>query len=66
MDEPKQRIRHELFDLARKDDLIQALKAIDPNLDTSIQAVKAEVEDVEQTIEEDEDIDDSEIPQDET
>lgn len=58
VDEAKQRVRHELFDPARKDDLIQALKAIDPNLDTSIQAVKAEA-DVEQAVEEDEDVDDS-------
>ena len=47
------------------DDLIQALKAIDPNLDTSIQAVKADAEDVEQGVEEDEDVDDGETPQDE-
>ncbi len=64
VDEPKQRLRHELFDSGRKDDLVQALKAIDPNLDTSIQAVKAEAEEVEQAVEED--IDDSDSPLDET
>ena len=65
VDEPKQRIRHELFDPAGKDELIQALKAIDPNLDTSIQAVKAEAEDMKQVVEEDEDVDDSETAQNE-
>lgn len=42
VDKNKQRIRHEIFTAGREDDLIQALKAIDPNLDTSIQAVTAE------------------------
>ncbi len=42
VDVQQQRLRHELFEPNRKDELIQALKAIDPNLDTSPEAIAAE------------------------
>jgi 5-methylcytosine-specific restriction enzyme B len=42
VDVQQQRLRHELFEPNRKDDLIQALKAIDPSLDTSSAATAAE------------------------
>ena len=42
VDESGQRIRERLFEAGRKDDLIQALKAIDPTIDTSHVAVSSE------------------------
>jgi 5-methylcytosine-specific restriction protein B len=49
VDESRQRIRDELFDRARRDDLIQALLAPDPDIVASSEAVasEAEQEDVE-------------------
>jgi 5-methylcytosine-specific restriction protein B len=44
VDERHQRLRHELFEPNRKAELIQALKAIDPNLDTSPAAIAAEAQ----------------------
>lgn len=44
VDEKQQRLRHELFEPNRKAELIQALKAIDPNLDTSPAAIAAEAQ----------------------
>jgi len=58
VDERDQRIHHELFVPAKRDDLIQALKAVDPNLDTSAQAVTSEVEDLDE--EADDEVEDSE------
>jgi 5-methylcytosine-specific restriction protein B len=57
VDERDQRIRHELFVPTRRDGLIQALKAIDPNLDTSAQAITSEAEDLEE--EADDEVEDS-------
>jgi 5-methylcytosine-specific restriction protein B len=62
VDENGQHIRHELFDLARQDDLIQALKAIDPDIDTSAQAILSEPESLEDE-EGDEESDDEDIEQ---
>jgi 5-methylcytosine-specific restriction protein B len=44
VDEINQRIHHDLFDPAKKDDLIQALKSIDPNLDSSAPALLSDLE----------------------
>ena len=44
VDEKNQRIHSELFELPMKDDLIQALKSIDPNLDSSAPALLSESE----------------------
>lgn len=47
VDENHQRIRHELFDPARRDDLIQALLAPSPEIVASPQAVESEVDELE-------------------
>ena len=44
VDEKRQRIRGELFEADMKDDFIQALKSIDPTLDSSSMAVQSEAE----------------------
>jgi 5-methylcytosine-specific restriction protein B len=44
VDEINQRIHADLFDPAKKDDLIQALKSIDPNLDSSAPALLSDAE----------------------
>ena len=44
VDEINQRINTDLFDPAKKDDLIQALKSIDPNLDSSAPALLSDAE----------------------
>ena len=44
VDEQNQRLRTELFELTRKDEFVQALKAIDPNLDSSPAALLSEAE----------------------
>ena len=54
VDERDQRIHQDLFDPARQDDLIQALKAIDPNLDTSATAVASEAQKPDEEADEDE------------
>jgi 5-methylcytosine-specific restriction enzyme B len=50
VDVGQQRFRHELFEPNRKADLIQALKAIDPNLDTSPAAIAAEAQAITEAI----------------
>jgi len=42
VNESEQRIRHELFQAARRDELVSALLNIDPNITTTTQAVTAE------------------------
>ena len=44
VDEINQRINADLFDPAKKDELIQALKSIDPNLDSSAPAILSDAE----------------------
>lgn len=44
VDEINQRIHTDLFDNAKRDDLIQALKSIDPNLDSSAPALLSDAE----------------------
>ena len=44
IDENKQRVRAELFDPARQDELIQALKSIDLDLDSSAPVIQSEAE----------------------
>jgi len=44
IDENRQRVRIELFDPARLDELIQALKSIAPDLDSSATVIKSEAE----------------------
>ena len=39
IDEEQQKVRDELFQTSKKDELIQALKGIDPGLSTSPQAI---------------------------
>ena len=46
VDEHHQRIHHELFDPARREDLILALLAPSPEIVTSLQVVAAEVDQV--------------------
>jgi 5-methylcytosine-specific restriction enzyme B len=58
VDDINQRINTALFDPAKKDDLIQALKSIDPNLDASAPALLSEAEKPEE--DQDEQLDDSE------
>jgi len=58
VDEINQRIHADLFDPAKKDDLIQALKSIDPNLDSSAPALLSDAEIPEE--DQDEQSDDSE------
>ncbi len=58
VDEINQRINHDLFNPAKKDDLIQALKSIDPNLDSSAPALLSDTEMPEE--DQDEQPDDSE------
>jgi 5-methylcytosine-specific restriction protein B len=41
VDETRQRVRHELFDPARRDDLVQALLAPNPDIIASPEAVSA-------------------------
>jgi 5-methylcytosine-specific restriction enzyme B len=52
VDENRQRIRHELFDPARSDDLITALLLPSPEIVSSLQAVVSEAEQVEMAEEE--------------
>jgi len=44
IDENKQRVRTELFDPARQDELIQALKSIDLDLDSSAPVIQSQAE----------------------
>lgn len=53
VDENRQRIRHELFAPARRDELIQALLAPAPDIATSLQAVASESEQIDEQNEED-------------
>jgi len=62
--EINQRIHADLFDPAKKDDLIQALKSIDPNLDSSTPALLSDAESPED--DQDEQADDSEQTTDES
>ena len=48
IDEQQQRVRNELFQTTKKDELIQALIGIDPSLSTSSQAISSEVEESEE------------------
>jgi 5-methylcytosine-specific restriction protein B len=48
VDEAKQRIKHELFDLAAGDALLGALMALNPDLATTTEAVSAGVDDAEE------------------
>jgi 5-methylcytosine-specific restriction protein B len=52
VDEERQRIRYDLFDPARRDHLIQALTALDPDMLASPEAVASEEEQVELEAEE--------------
>jgi 5-methylcytosine-specific restriction protein B len=52
VDEAKQRIRYDLFDPARRDHLIQALTALDPDMVASPEALASEEEQVELEAEE--------------
>jgi len=54
VDENRQMICKDLFDPAKEDDLIQALKAIDPNIDTSRQALTSAAETLDQDESDDE------------
>lgn len=54
VDETRQRIRHELFDPARRDDLVQALLTPDPDIIASPEAVSAGEDEVLDEVEEDE------------
>jgi len=53
VDETRQRIRHELFDPARRDDLVQALLAPDPDIIASPEAVSAGEDETLDEVEED-------------
>jgi hypothetical protein len=44
VDENNQKINSELFESSLQDDLIQALKSIDPNLDSSVPALLSDAE----------------------
>ena len=61
VDEINQRINTDLFEPSMKDDLIQALKSIDPNLDSSAPALLSEAEKPEE--DQDEQADNSRISQ---
>jgi 5-methylcytosine-specific restriction protein B len=54
VDEARQRIHHELFEPARRDDLVQALLAPDPDIIASPEAVSAGEDEVLDEVEEDE------------
>ena len=64
VDEINQRINSDLFDPAKKDELIQALKSIDPNLDSSAPAILSDAEIPEE--DQDEQTDDSDQATDES
>jgi hypothetical protein len=44
VDLPRQRFREELFDPNRKEELLEALRAIAPDIITSPEAIRAEAE----------------------
>ncbi len=48
-----QRVRHELFEPERRDELIQALLAVDPEISTTAGAVAADTQTPEHGVEED-------------
>jgi 5-methylcytosine-specific restriction protein B len=58
VDEAGQRIRHELFEAARRDDLIQAVLSPFPDIIATVQAISADSESLEDEQEEDDDLDD--------
>ena len=64
VDDINQRIHSDIFDPAKKDDLIQALKSIDPNLDSSAPALLSDAEMPDE--DQDENADDSENATDES
>jgi len=64
VDESNQRINTDLFEPSMQDDLIQALKSIDPSLDSSAPALLSEAEEPEE--DQDEDAENQQIPSDET
>jgi 5-methylcytosine-specific restriction protein B len=59
VDEGQQRIRLELFDPTKRDELVQALKAVDPNLDSSPQALISEAESQDEDAEEEDGLDET-------
>ena len=51
VDERNQRIRHELFEPAKKNELVQALLSIDPDIIATPQAVSSETVDLDEDTE---------------
>ena len=62
IDEQKQQVRHELFDLSNRNLLVQALLAPAPEITTSVQALSSEAQAVDEDVDEDVDDNASEQP----